>query len=178
MMRSKGLAIVAIALTFIGAPALKADTLADALAAAYNNSGLLEQNRALLRAADEGVAQSVAATLPVINWSISATRRRVEVPVVTTTDSVLAQISGDVTLFDFGVGRLGIEAQKEVVLGTRQSLRGVEQDVLLRAVQAYMNVLSAGEFVQLRQNNVRLITQEFRAAQDRFEVGEVTRTDV
>ena len=178
MIKRKGLAVVAIALTFIGAPALRADTLADALAAAYNNSGLLEQNRALLRAADEGVAQSVAATLPVINWSISATKRRVEVPVVTTTDSVLAQISGDVTLFDFGVGRLGIEAQKEVVLGTRQSLRGVEQDVLLRAVQAYMNVVSTGEFVQLRQNNVRLITQEFRAAQDRFDVGEVTRTDV
>ncbi|WP_342070161.1 TolC family outer membrane protein [Yoonia algicola] len=178
MLKRKGLAVVAIALTFIGAPALKADTLADALTAAYNNSGLLDQNRALLRAADEGVAQSVAATLPVINWSISATRRRVEVPVATTTDSVLAQISGDVTLFDFGVGRLGIEAQKEVVLGTRQSLRGVEQNVLLRAVQAYMNVLSSNEFVQLRQNNVRLITQEFRAAQDRFDVGEVTRTDV
>ena len=178
MIKRKGLAVVAIALTFLGAPALKADTLADALAAAYNNSGLLEQNRALLRAADEGVAQSVAATLPVINWSISATRTRVEAPAVSFSNSVLARISGDVTLYDFGVSQLGIEAQKEVVLGTRQALRSVEQDVLFRAVQAYMNVLSTGEFVQLRQNNVRLITQEFRAAQDRFDVGEVTRTDV
>jgi outer membrane protein len=178
MIKRKGLAVVAIALTFFGAPALKADTLADALAAAYNNSGLLEQNRALLRAADEGVAQSVAATLPVINWSISASRTRVEAPAVSFSNSVLARISGDVTLYDFGVSQLGIEAQKEVVLGTRQALRSVEQDVLFRAVQAYMNVLSTGEFVQLRQNNVRLITQEFRAAQDRFDVGEVTRTDV
>ena len=178
MMKRKGLAAVAIALTFFAAPAVKADTLADALAAAYTNSGLLDQNRALLRAADEGVAQSVAATLPVINWSIAATRTRVEVPVETTNESVLARITGDVTLFDFGVGQLGVEAQKEVVLSTRQSLRGVEQSVLLRAVQAYMNVRSAGEFVQLRQNNVRLITQEYRAAQDRFDVGEVTRTDV
>ncbi|MEJ8561586.1 TolC family outer membrane protein [Yoonia sp. GPGPB17] len=181
MMKRKGLAAVAIVLSIMAAPALKADTLADALSAAYNNSGLLEQNRALLRAADEGVAQSVAATLPVINWSISADRTRAASPVtgaMTTTDSALARVTGDLTLYDFGVNRLGIDAQKEVVLGTRQALRGVEQDVLLRAVQAYMNVRSAGEFVQLRQNNVRLIIQEFRAAQDRFEVGEVTRTDV
>lgn len=178
MIRRNGLAAIAIALTFVGAPALKADTLAQALTAAYNNSGLLEQNRALLRAADEGVAQSVAATLPVLNWSITTDRTRVEVPITTTTTSTLARITGDLTLFDFGVNQLGIDAQKEVVLGTRQALRGVEQDVLLRAVQAYMNLLSAGEFVQLRQNNVRLIIQEFRAAQDRFEVGEVTRTDV
>ena len=178
MIKSNGLAAAAILLTFVGAPALKADTLSEALSAAYNNSGLLEQNRALLRAADEGVAQSVAATLPVINWSASATRTRAEAPTTTTTDSILARITGDLTLYDFGVNQLGIDAQKEVVLGTRQSLRGVEQDVLLRAVEAYMNVLSAGEFVQLRQNNVRLITQEFRAAQDRFDVGEVTRTDV
>jgi len=177
-MKRKAFAVIAIALTVLSAPALKAETLADALSSAYNNSGLLDQNRALLRAADEGVAQSVAATLPVINWSISANRTRVETPTTTTTDSVLARVMGDLTIFDSGVNRLGIDAQKEVVLGTRQALRGVEQDVLLRAVQAYMNLLSAGEFVQLRQNNVRLITQEFRAAQDRFDVGEVTRTDV
>ena len=48
----------------------------------------------------------------------------------------------------------------------------------MNAVQAYVNVLRDREFVELRQNNVRLITQEFRAAQDRFDVGEVTRTDV
>ncbi|EBA13140.1 TolC family outer membrane protein [Roseobacter sp. CCS2] len=181
MIKRKGLAAIVIAMSFMGAPALKADTLADALSATYNNSGLLEQNRALLRAADEGVAQSVAATLPVINWSISADRTRSTSPMtgsMVTTDSVLARITGDLTLFDFGVNALGIDAQKEVVLGTRQALRGVEQDVLLRAVQAYMNVRSSNEFVQLRQNNMRLITQEFRAAQDRFEVGEVTRTDV
>ncbi|MFA8441329.1 TolC family outer membrane protein [Yoonia sp.] len=178
MIKRKGFAAVAMVLACVVAPSLKADTLAEALSAAYNNSGLLEQNRALLRAADEGVAQSVAATLPIINWSVSANRTWVDTPVQTTSDSALARITGDLTLFDFGVSQLGIEAQKEVVLGTRQALRDLEQNVLYRAVQAYMNVRSAGEFMQLRQNNVRVITQEFRAAQDRFEVGEVTRTDV
>lgn len=178
MIRRKGLAIIALMVSQLAAPAAQAQTLSEALSSAYNNSGLLEQNRALLRAADEGVAQSVAAMLPVINWSLSANRTRVNVPVQSTTNTALARITADLTLYSGGANRLATEAQKEVVLSTRQGLRSVEQDILLRAVEAYMSVVSAREFVQLRQNNVRLITQEFRAAQDRFEVGEVTRTDV
>lgn len=58
------------------APAASAETLADALTHAYDHSGLIDQNRALLRAADEDVAQAVAATLPVVNWSVSANATR------------------------------------------------------------------------------------------------------
>ena len=178
--RSKiaGLALIT-ALSF--APAVKADTLSDALVAAYSNSGLLDQNRALLRAADEGVAQSVAATLPVINWSISTSRNfnsAATPPASRTTNSTTARVAASLAIYDGGANRLAIEGQKELVLSTRQSLRSVEQDVLFRAVQAYMNVRREREFVQLRQNNLRLITQELQAARDRFEVGEVTRTDV
>lgn len=171
-------AILAAAISCTFATAVQAQSLSEALVSAYETSGLLEQNRALLRAADEGVAQSLAATLPVINWSVSASQSRVTSPVATTTNAANARISGSLTLYDGGAGDLAVESQKEIVLGTRQSLRAVEQDVLLRAVRAYTNMRSAQEFVQLRENNVRLITQEFRAAQDRFEVGEVTRTDV
>ena len=178
MIARKGLAVAVAVFTAFAAPMAQAQSLSDALASAYNTSGLLDQNRALLRAADEGVAQSVAATLPVINWSASATKTLVTGPVRVTDNAVNARISASLTLYDGGENRLAIEAQKELVLATRQTLRRVEQDILLRAVQAYANVLSAKEFVQLRDNNVRLITQEFRAAQDRFEVGEVTRTDV
>lgn len=60
----------AVALTF-AAPLAKAETLADALSSAYNNSGLLDQNRAVLRAADEDVAQAMASLRPVINWAAS-----------------------------------------------------------------------------------------------------------
>ncbi len=158
--------------------AVTAETLADALTSAYNNSGLLEQNRALLRAADEDLAQSVASTLPVINWSAGVTNTRPNNVPGAELLQANAQISASLTLYDGGANRLAIESQKETILGTRQSLRSIEQDVLLRAVQAYMDVRSDTEFVSLRQNNVRVLTQEFRAAQDRFEVGEVTRTDV
>jgi outer membrane protein len=178
MLRTKRLTVVALVLSTFAPAQVLAETLSDALTSAYDNSGLLEQNRALLRAADEGVAQAFAALRPVISWSYSASRTSVDAPIETTTDSATARLNADLTLYAGGSNRLAVEAQKETVLATRQSLRGVEQDVLLRAVQSYMNLRSAQEFLQLRQNNVRVITQEFRAAQDRFEVGEVTRTDV
>ena len=169
-------ALIAAAALLTAAPAA-AETLQDALVDAYNNSGLLEQNRALLRAADEDVAVAVSATLPVLNWAISASNRGglgEDISVTTIDASLTAQL----TLYDGGANRLAIEAQKELVLSTRQTLRSVEQQVLLDAVTAYMNVRRDLEFVALRDNNVRLITQELRAANDRFDVGEVTRTDV
>ncbi|WP_394182231.1 TolC family outer membrane protein [Yoonia maritima] len=181
MIKRKGFAAIAVVVSIITGPAAQAETLSDALTAAYTNSGLLEQNRALLRAADENVAQAVAATLPVINWSLSASssiNNALPPSQREANNTALAAISGSLTLYDGGSNRLAIDAQKELVLSTRQSLRSVEQDILLRAVQAYMNVRRNQEFVQLRESNVRVITQEFRAAQDRFEVGEVTRTDV
>lgn len=167
-----------LAIAAIGfSSAARADTLADALTAAYENSGLLDQYRALLRAADEDVAQAVSATLPVISWSANATATS---PRASGADLIAAtaRISADLTLYDGGANDLAIEAQKELVLGTREALRRIEQSVLLDAVTAYMQVRSDTEFVTLRQSNVRVLTQEFRAAQDRFDVGEVTRTDV
>ena len=168
---------IAFALGLLTAPAVSAETLADALTSAYENSGLLEQNRALLRAADEDVAIAVAATLPVISWAASATAQEPRTPGSDDIE-VSARISAELTLYDGGANQLAIAAQKEVVLGTRAALVAVEQQILQRAVEAYLNVRRDTEFVALRQNNVRLITQELRAAEDRFEVGEVTRTDV
>ncbi len=155
----------------------QAESLVDTLTSAYNNSGLLEQNRALLRAADEDLAQAVASTLPVIGWAYNVSNTRTSGGGADLIQESV-RLSGSLILYDGGSNRLAVEAQKETILGTRQALRSIEQDVLLRAVEAYMNVRRDGEFVTLRQNNVRLITEEYRAAQDRFEVGEVTRTDV
>lgn len=168
-------AVLAVTIGF-SAPA-RAESLADALTLAYNNSNLLDQNRALLRAADENVAQAVAAILPVISWAANASissPRAVGADLIAATASVQASL----TVFDSGAGQMGVEAQKELVLGTRESLRTIEQSVLLNAVTAYMQVRADSEFVALRQSNVRVITQELCAAQDRFDVGEVTRTDV
>ena len=162
-----------------------AETLADALVGAYTHSGLLEQNRALLRAADEDVATAAATLKPVLRWSASLTQNFGKVRSATSSrpidnDDLNAAIAliGELVVYDFGARQFRVEAAKETVLATREALLDIEQQILLRAVAAYMGVLEASEFVALRQNNVRLLTQEQRAAQDRFEVGEVTRTDV
>jgi len=168
--------LTAVALTVAGAAA-KAETLTDALILAYRNSDLLEQNRALLRATDENVAQAVAALRPVLAFVADTTYRESDLPLQDNTSSSMA-LSASLTLYDGGNNKLALEAAKESVLATRAQLVGIEQGVLLSAVQAYMDVRSASETVALGQSNVRLITEQLRAARDRFEVGEVTRTDV
>ncbi|HAW48816.1 MAG TPA: transporter [Roseovarius sp.] len=183
LLRWSFVAVLGVACLGAQPGAARAETLADALVSAYVNSGLLEQNRALLRAADEDVAQSVANLRPIIEWTADVTRDFSQAG-----SSLLTRNSGETTanlgivgsllLYDFGRRDFLTEAAKETVLATREVLRSVEQDVLLTAVQAYMNVIRNREFVLLRRNNLRLLEEELRAASDRFEVGEVTRTDV
>ncbi|PRY94444.1 outer membrane protein [Hasllibacter halocynthiae] len=164
----------AVAALILPAVPASAQSLTDTLIFAYRNSGLLDQNRALLRAADEDVAQAVAALGPVLNYTASLDYRSPSQTEVTATFGLAAQI----TLWDGGQSELAIDAAKEAVLVLREQLVGAEQEVLLAAVDAHMNVLSAREFVALREANVRVVTRELRAAEDRFEVGEITRTDV
>lgn len=173
-----------VAVLALSAPAVRAETLADALIAAYRNSNLLDQNRAVLRAADEDVAIAVADLRPVIAFAAQAGYARAEFlnplgnRAVSEGLSSSISLTVDMTLLDFGRNKLAIEVAKESVLATREALIGVEQAVLLAAVQSYVDVRLAQEIVGLRQSNFRLITQELRASQDRFEVGEITRTDV
>ncbi len=159
------------------------ETLAETLVSAYEHSGLLDQNRALLRAADEDAAQILAALRPILNYSADVTRTFGRTRNGLGTSGIASQdvnigISLELLLFDGGQTRFQLESTKESVLATREALRSVEQQVLLRAVAAFQDVRRNQEFVSLRNNNLQLLRQELRAAQDRFEVGEVTRTDV
>lgn len=164
--------------------AAHAETLNQALVSAYNNSGLLDQNRAVLRAADEDVAQAMATLGPVVNWS--ATMRRqfsrgwAGDLFLGDTASTTASVGLDVSqlLYDGGRSALAVEQRKEAVLSSRQTLVSVEQAVLLNAVQAFMDVRRYAETVALRENNLRVLKEELRAAKDRFDVGEITKTDV
>ena len=172
---------------------LSAETLTDALISAYRNSHLLDQNQAVLRAADEDLATAVGSLLPVFNFQadIAASGRYVieripgnfltpAVPVGQSdiTTGTTLQLVASMPIFDFGRGKLGIALRNELVLASQQSLVNIEQQVLLDAVSAYVNVRLQGELVAAQEGNVRLITQDLRATNDRFEVGEVTRTDV
>ncbi len=153
------------------------ETLTDAMISAYRNSGLLEQQRALLRAADEDVAVAVAALRPTLNYAIREDWQNTQ-PFPGASTTLSATLSASLLVFDFGRSKLAIELARENVLATRDMLTGVEQKVLLRAVAAYLNVRSASETASLQSSNVRLIEAELRAAKDRFEVGETTQTEV
>ncbi len=185
--------VMAAGLMIGGGAASAQTTLAEALSNAYVESGLIDQNRAVLRAADEDVAQAVAALRPVVSWSGNIRRsfgtgRTISANPLTGAESVTTRssvtntttigLAAELVLFDAGNRRLNVDLSKESVLATRADLVSIEQQVLLRAVQAFMEVRRALETVTLRQNNLRVITQELRAARERFEVGEVTRTDV
>lgn len=169
------LAACAIAVFSFSGPA-RAQSLADAFVAAYQSSNLLEQNRAVLRAADEDVAIAVASLRPVLTF-VAGARGSVNNLRPDTLGANL-DLSAQVTLYDFGRGKLAQEAAKATVMATRQALLNIEQRVLLDAVTAFMDVRGATDSVLLNQTTVRVTQQELRAAQERFELGEVTRTDV
>ena len=152
----------------------RAESLSDALVSAYKTSGLLEQNRALLRVSSEDVAVAVSALYPVLSYAASTTYTNPAIDDLTASLSLNAELA----VYDGGRNRLAIEAAKTNVRAVQANLTVIEQQVLGDAVVAYFDVLAAREFLALRDNNLRLITRELRAAQDRFEVGEVTRTDV
>ncbi|MAI58619.1 MAG: transporter [Rhodobacteraceae bacterium] len=163
-----------------------AESLRQVMVKAYNNSGLLEQNRALLRVADEDVAVAASFLRGVLGWSASIERNKVQalnsssVRQETDTASTEASVglNASITLYDGGQNRFAVAAAKEAVLSTRQKLVSVEQMVLFTTVQAFMEVRRERKYVALRKNNVRVIQEELKAAKDRFEVGEVTKTDV
>jgi outer membrane protein len=174
--------------------AARADTLSDALVLAYNNSPLIEQQRQLLRVNDERVAQAVAALRPTLDFIASYNKRIVDerprgsstivdgevfVPVgPRTTTSYSLGLVLDWLLLDGGGRSLRLGAAKEAVLSARHGLTQVEQQVLLSAVQAYTDLLATRRRVEVQEGNLRLVSEELQATRDRFEVGEVTRTDV
>lgn len=170
--------IAAVLLTVMGGAA-RAESLADTMVAAYRHSALVEQNRAVLRAADEDVAAAIAALRPVVEWTASHTVSRSEgASDYNTARSTTLQIGAQMLLYDWGRSQLAIDAAKEQVLATRQGLVAVEQDILLASTRAFFDIRQATERVALQRNSVEVLGRERQAAQDRFDVGEITVTDV
>ena len=153
------------------------DTLTGAMVSAYNTSGLLEQNRAVLRAADEDVASAASQLAPIVSWASTVSHNDRNVSDSFDTSASISLLA-DFTLYDGGKRSLGIEGAKFSVFATRSSLINIEQNVLFEAVKAYLGVIRETENVSLRDGNLSVISEELRAANDRFEVGEITKTDV
>jgi outer membrane protein len=169
----------AAAALLLASPA-SATTLAEALAAAYSNSPELNAARAGLRATDEGVPQAKSGYRPSIFANADAG--------ILYTDPSGAPSS---TSYPRGVGvtieqplflgfrtKNSLKAAESAVRAGRESLRNTEQNVLLDAVTAFMDVAQAQAILSLRSQNLEFLREQVRAANDRLNVGEGTRTDV
>jgi outer membrane protein len=159
-----------------------AETLRQALASAYKYNPRIDAERARLRATDEEVARANAGYRPTVTGSADINYQNSNVRPDSRTEGVTHpkgyQVNAVQPIFrGFRTLNQVREAEAGVRAG-RETLRNVEQQVLLEAVTAYMDVVRDQEIVKLRENNVTVLSKELKATQDRFSVGEVTKTDV
>lgn len=167
-----------------------AETIESALARAYTGNPTLDAQRASVRATDENVPRALAAYRPTIAATgnvginyISGTSGSTGVGAATNsfrstlaTRGVNLQINQ--TVFNGFRTENSTRQAESQVFGSRESLRNVEQNTLFNAAQSYMNVLRDTAILDLQRNNVEVLEEQLRQTRDRFNVGEVTRTDV
>lgn len=180
--RRVGLAATAVAAVLLGTQA-GAETLEGALSRAYRGNPTLNASRATTRYTDEGVAIAQSGYRPTVSLSADVGSQY--------TQGRLAGVNVNQTLTPGGAGVTitqnifnGFQTDNNVrraessVYSQRETLRFTELTVLYNAVQAYMNVLSNTATLELNRNNVEVLEEQLRQTRDRFNVGEVTRTDV
>jgi outer membrane protein len=201
------LVIAFLVVTDFGRPA-SAETLEQALADAYLINPVLNAERARLRATDEQVALAKSGLRPFISGSADVAFRNrksvtkteppvtIEIPQAMGQPPIQLELPGgggvtdetthprgysvrlDQPIFEGFQNLNAIREAKAVVQAAREALRTVEQTVLLDAATAYVNVVRDQAIVRLRENDVTVLTEQLKATRDRFDVGEVTRTDV
>ncbi len=157
-------------------------SLAAALAAAYANNPALNAARAEQRAVDEGVPQALSGYRPTVVGTAQAGggfgRSNTAPGWVGPVFSTQTSIAVEQPLFAGFRTVNSVKAAETAVLAGRESLRNTEQTVLLNAVTAFMAVIRERAIVGLTQQNVDFVREQTRAAQDRLDVGEGTRTDL
>lgn len=173
--KSAFLAIVLLGAAFGEA---SATTLNEALIQAYQTHPSLRAAQAGLRAGDEGVVQANAALKPVVSLTGSADRSFDLTHSTGVSDQIALQLNTSLLLYDGGQSAAAVEVARMEVQLARHNLRATEQQVLYAAAVAFMDVLTEQRFVTLSRNNVEVLRQQVQAAEDRFDVGEATRTDV
>ncbi|MFL6830169.1 MAG: TolC family outer membrane protein [Sphingomicrobium sp.] len=158
-----------------------ADTLRDALVSAYRTNPTLTAQREVLRATDATVAIAKAAGRPQVSGTLGLNRDLSRSGILDTGGKG-PQLSAGVDLsypfFNGGSVRNSVRAAETRVQAGRATLRAVEGDVFTLAVTAYMDVIRDRAIVELNQNNVRVLQTNLEATRDRFEIGDLTRTDV
>jgi outer membrane protein len=178
--RYQRIGIIALLSLAASTGSLRAETLYEALAKAYNTNPNIQSQRATVRATDESVPQALSGWRPTV--SVTGTGGLQRSRSSQTREQQLTQRSAVLNLTQplYRGGRTESSTKKAEadVETARAQLSSVEQQVLLSAVTVYMDVLRDMARTQLTQNNENVLRRQLEATKDRFEVGEVTRTDV
>lgn len=165
------------------------ETLGDAVASAIENNPVLMGQRQTRAVADETLAQAKAGLLPTLGFNSTLGTQGLEYGRSVDTPTGSFPLDGWQER-----ATVGLEARQTIYAGGSLSaqrdqaragvdaaeaqFRSSEQDLILSVVTAFVDVRRAEQEVEIRQTNVSSLEQQVRAANDRFEVGEVTRTDV
>ena len=162
------------------APPASADTLKDALVGAYANNPTLEAQRATLRATDESEMIQRAQGRPTVNSTGTYVEyvKQASNSFIAPDRQVSASLNLAVPVFSGGAIRNGIRAARNRVQAGRADLRGTESAIFSQTVAAYMDVIRQEALVGLAINNVEVLRTNLQATSDRFEIGDLTRTDV
>jgi len=187
-----GAAAALLLMACVGSAPALADTIEAALVRAYQNNPQLNAQRAQVRATDENVPQALSGYRPRVSVTGSAGYQytdtnttaggspnvlvHTEIHGTNAPRSVGATISQ--TLFNGQQTANRTRAAESQVSGSREALRVLEQSVLLSAATVYMDYLRDSAIVEVQHSNTRVLEQTLKQTRDRFNVGEVTRTDV
>jgi len=163
------------------------DTIQEALALAYATNPTLQTSRAQLRATDENVPKALAGWRPTIVISASAgkgygyqTSTQFGQQTATSLSSTVDQVQGTLTQPVYTGGKVPAQLHqaRNQVYATRAQLLASEETVLFNSAQAYVNVVQDEQLLQIDINNEKILTKQLQSTNDRFRVGELTRTDV
>lgn len=185
-----GAAVSVLLLALAGPTPVLADTIESALVRAYQNNPQLNAQRAQVRSTDENVPQALSGYRPRVNLSLSSgyqyqdvqATQNVVPPTPKSISGLLqpnsASLTVSQTLYNGNQTANRTRAAESQVSGSREALRVLEQSVLLQAATTYMDYLRDSATLEVQRSNVRVLEQTLKQTRDRFNVGEVTRTDV
>ena len=158
---------------------VNSETLTEALAKAYWSNPSLQAARAKLRSFDEKVSEAKSGWRPKLSLDFDIGRKRIDSGKGWQNRTPrTSSINIEQNLFDGWRTKWKVNGANEEVFEQRAQLLVVEQNVLFEAVTAYMDVIRDEAVLKLNQNNELVLRRQLEASKDRFEVGEVTRTDV
>src|SRR3954449_8654843 len=187
-----GAAASVLLLVYMGPMPVLADTIEAALVRAYQNNPQLNAQRASVRATDENVPQALSGYRPKVALTGSLGYQYTDTLLTSggsPTSIARTEIHGtqpprsvgltvNQTLFNGNQTANRTRAAESQVSGAREALRVLDESVLLSAATIYMDYLRDSAIVEVQKSNVRVLEQTLKQTRDRFNVGEVTRTDV